>query len=373
MKQIKKNLFFFNLFFLTALLIAVSAEIILRVTDFGIWKIPSIFFDFPTVTEPDPVLGWRNKPGEYFVPAELTKSNDIKITIWPEGIRATQTKKRRGATTKSVSPELVEGSYRSGELPEKTSPKNNFLLSTSIKQNRGKRVLLLGGSFTHGLAISDHETFAWKLQQKFPSIDFLNYGTNGYGTYQSLLTLENYLMSSSKPPLLVIYGFIDYHEERNVAAWSWLKLLSLTTKGPAQVPYCQINNGVLKRQLPESYTIWPFKKHSALINFLNDLYMKLKTRRREFQHRPVTEKLLIEMNTISKKNRSKLLVAMLYAKSRRKLEYTKFFQKEGISFVDCVHPDFDTPAMKVPEGHPNGALNSIWADCIEEAVRTKMP
>ena len=38
---------------------------------------------------------------------------------------------------------------------------------------------------TQGWAIDDNETYPWKLQKRYPSLNVLNYGTGGYGSYQS--------------------------------------------------------------------------------------------------------------------------------------------------------------------------------------------
>ena len=48
-------------------------------------------------------------------------------------------------------------------------------------------ILVLGCSYTQGYGVGDADTFAWKLQQRFPRYDVRNFGTGGYGTYQSLL------------------------------------------------------------------------------------------------------------------------------------------------------------------------------------------
>ena len=53
--------------------------------------------------------------------------------------------------------------------------------------------MVLGCSFVQGWALSDEETFAWKLQERFVRARVLNFGTAGYGTTQSLLALERYL------------------------------------------------------------------------------------------------------------------------------------------------------------------------------------
>ena len=73
-------------------------------------------------------------------------------------------------------------------------------------------LILVGGSLTQGFAVSDHETFAWKLQQKHPGVTVTKYGTGAYGTYQSLLTLEQ-VFARQETPALVLYGFYEGHTQ----------------------------------------------------------------------------------------------------------------------------------------------------------------
>jgi hypothetical protein len=44
-------------------------------------------------------------------------------------------------------------------------------------------------------------------------------------------------------------------------------------------------------------------------------------------------------------------------------------RKQRIPIVDCTHPEFAAPKMKVPVyGHPNWRMNAHWAECIGGAV-----
>ena len=54
-----------------------------------------------------------------------------------------------------------------------------------------KKIIFLGGSFTQGFAVDDKETFAYLVEKELAEFNVENYGVGGYGTYQSLLKLEN--------------------------------------------------------------------------------------------------------------------------------------------------------------------------------------
>lgn len=77
-----------------------------------------------------------------------------------------------------------------------------------------KRVLLLGCSHTFGLKVGDADTFAWKLNERFPNITFDNFGVNGYSTYQCYLRAKQILSQDTHYDLVLYCGFLD-HLNRN--------------------------------------------------------------------------------------------------------------------------------------------------------------
>lgn len=135
--------------------------------------------DESMIMEKDPLLGWKNKPGVYTKWSnKWFNGENIRVTIWPGGLRAT----------------------------------------APLRIKKDKQIIIVGCSFMQGWALNDNETFAWKLQEDFPEIEILNYGTGGYSTYQSMPLLEKHLNNSSKPPIMVLCGLGDFHYDRNVAA-----------------------------------------------------------------------------------------------------------------------------------------------------------
>ncbi len=313
------------------LLLAVS-EIILRITGLTPFAYRATGVEVPVMAEPDDVLGWKHKEGTYRVPAFDPSGRVTTITILPGGPRATGKERRRSAD----------------------------LLVT------------VGGSFTHGQAISDRETFAWKLQERFPRWSIQNYGTCGYGTYQSLLLLER-LFPGATPPSIVLYGFVDIHQVRNVAAPGWIEMLTrYSRRGKIQIPYCTLDEqGRLVRQTPASWPFLPLHETFALPAFLEKSYMSLAGKGRIAMGRKVTKKLLQEMRDLCRNHGARFFVAILCADVRTRSEFKVFFKRNGIEFIDCVFPV--TPDMQVPgEGHPSGKMNTLWADRIAEALSEYM-
>ena len=81
-------------------------------------------------------------------------------------------------------------------------------------------VLVLGCSYTLGFGVDDQDTFAWKLQERFPDFDVENFGTAAYGTYQSLLRFRRFLREGHPAPAVVVFGFAEFHGARDRATRS---------------------------------------------------------------------------------------------------------------------------------------------------------
>ena len=305
--------------------VLVALEMLLRLRGRAAWHVPSVPSTEPAMVEYDSTLGWRNKPGTYVYAGYSLDAPDITVTIRTDGSRAT--------------------AIREEERPE--------------------HVVLLGDSFTFGWAVSDEDTYAWQLHERFSKAEFSNHGAPGYGTYQSLLVLENLLSTPAAPPKLVIYGFADWQAARNVGLPSWLRILALASRrGPVYVPYCTLGtDGTLRRHPPERYWPWPFGGHSFLVAALEDSYVSYASRLRMADEQPVTEQLLREMNDVAQRHASELVVVLLVPNS----QYANYLATHGIRLIDCAREL--TPALKVAgEGHPNGAMHAFWSRCIGDAL-----
>jgi hypothetical protein len=309
-----------------------AAEIVLRATGRPPWKETVYASDMPLMHEPDGELGWRNKPGEY-----VFGTPEVRMTFWPDHTRAT-------------APRSV------GTAPS---------------------VLVIGDSFVQGWAVSDQETFAWKLQERFPHAAVRNLGCAGYGTTQSLLALERYLGEDGAKPEVVVYGFSDFHEGRNVATASWLKnLAQLAQRGHVSTPYASLGkDGALELHPPARYPAWPLHRELATVALLEERWAELATAARASQAIAVTENLLLELDHVVGQSGATLLVAFLSELERDGLvPYRTVLAARGIATAQCVHPGVWAPAMQVPVyGHPNAAINAFWAKCIGDALVTAAP
>lgn len=300
-----------------------AAEIVARAA--GYQPVPEIAgVGDRALVEPDAVLGWRNRSGRY-VWSKRSPDGPIHMTFWPGGLRATAPQRRL----------------------------------------RTRRALLIGGSYTQGWAVSDSDTFAWRLQSEFPDREFVNLGTAGYGTYQSLLQLERYLAHSEVMPETVIYGFVDFHAERNVAAPAWLRA------APVQLPHVYLDAEGYAVRARSGNPGWPLRHASAAVSLLEDRYSQFRVGWRAKQADEATRVLVRSLDWTSRVHGAELLVAVLDEfRPGARTEYLQFFNEEGIASVDCTQPEEEAKWLKVKGyGHPNAEMNRRWADCIAARLR----
>lgn len=316
---------------LSTLLALTLAEVVLRVDGKEPWshhRLPHHVARF----EYDSVVGWRNRGGVYELPGYSRLNPERIMTISPEGYRS------------------------AGPLRGETRAK----------------LVILGGSYAHGWMIPDEETLAWKLQQQYPGLQVFNYGTGGYGTLQCLLILEEVFRGEHSPDI-VFYGFADHHESRNVAAPSWLKMLSrYRRRGHVDLPYCSLNrNGALVRHAPMRYPEWPGCTRLATVACLQDAALRLTSRSRIGAKVEITEQLFLEMRNLCDRNGAQFVLLFLSADSKAASCYQEFLEKSGIQFVDCAWPN-TTEYCLPSDPHPNGAAHTIWGEKITDELGERL-
>jgi len=298
---------------------------------------------------PDPTLGWRNRPGEYDYPAYEPDAPRIHATY------------------------LADGSRR-------TTPRE---LQADV------RVAFVGASFTQGWGLSDGDTMAWKVQARWHDVRVVNYGTAGYGTYQSLGLLEE-VLGAPDAPRVVLYGLEPMHEQRNVASAEWLRGLALGSRsGQAALPFVTLDAaGRLVEHQPTRYPAWPLRTLLASVAFAEDLFVRARAAERTAQATKVTLELIAAMDRLCAQHGARLVVVFLWSPPGARVayrihdfdsfrtfdgvRYQAFLEARRIPYVDCSHEI--TPDLVIPgDGHPNARLNDWWARCIVEKITIHRP
>ncbi len=292
--------------------------------------------DNPIIYESDESLGWKAKEGSYLINLKSSPKSKMRISIGEKGNRL------------------------SGRA--NLNPKN-------------PSIIFIGGSFTQGWGINDQDTFASKIQDYYKDFYVYNFAQAGYGGVQSLATLDQQI-KQIKQTKLVVYGFIEHHEYRNVARSSWLATLSkYSRRGYSEnpkIPYATIDeNDNLKIYPPISYLHLPLREKSAIITLIEKVYMKQISRKRKEFQKPVTKRIILEMSEISKKNDSEFLVVILdWSNNFSNNEYKNYLKSKNINYVDCKI-SLNEATLVPGDYHPNGKGHSLYKDCINSFIIEK--
>ncbi len=275
--------------------------------------------------KPDPVLGWRNNPGVH----RADESPHEPMTF------------------------LSDGSRDSG----------------TPAQASGRPVIIIGCSFAEGYGVKDSEVFSWILQQRFLHRRILNFGTPGYGTYQSLLLLRELIEQQHIHPAAVIYGFIPFHADRNVLTYAMLEAFRNFGGERFSPPHVELRDGGLEAFPPFVVSNWPLEAHSALVTLLHRNELQLRLANRERDGEKVTLVLLREMKEAADREQAPLLVATLWhGGPPRSAAYRRMvdgMRVEGIEQIDITYAGQETKPERLAvggHGHPGPAIHEWWAD-----------
>lgn len=241
------------------------------------------------------------------------------------------------------------------------------------KNNDKNSILVFGGSFTQGWGVSDNKTFSSRIQESLKELDVYNFGHAGYSGYQSLLLMEDKL-KKIKSKKLIIYGFLEHHEQRNVARKSWLKLLAQISNSSGRkipkVPYVILDeNNNLIRKKPISYTKFIFSEKAITIYLMEKFYMKQISKKRKKYQRKATNKIFLEMKDLSLKNNANFLVVVLdWSNKLSNEKYINFFIDNKINFINCKI-DMNKETLLKNDYHPNEKGHNMYKECILNYIK----
>ncbi len=320
------------LLILIATLVAlVVAEITLRYMGYEPWQGNQVSEREPLV-EIDDRLGWRLRPGKFMHSAYSEDVEDLIFTVSSAGNRL------------------------------------SYIDQDFLASNR-KQLLLLGGSFTHGFAVTDNETYPWYLQQELPDHEVVNFAVPAYSTYQSLLMFRH-LTRQGIAPNVVLYGFIDHHEIRNIASDYWVNMLARNSNSmDFIVPYVYEVEGKMQEGGVRQMQRLPFNEQSALINLVEKYRVLLSAQETEQNKTTLTRELIKRLRDEVKAydESTEFYVVYLWSNNNLKKDYMSFFEEAGIKVMDCDFPMSARYQVK-NETHPNHILNKKYADCIAEQL-----
>jgi hypothetical protein len=314
---------------IASMLCLITAEITVRLAGFTPAPAVSAEPDAQLNIE-DPSLGWQNRPEirqTYRTPAAPPHT----ITVLANGARASR------------------------------DP------NAARQQTAGRDVIFIGCSFTFGFGLKDEETFAWKVQAAQPAWRVHNFGVNGYGTCQSYGLLKTLFERHVWRKPVVIYGFIDDHENRNVADYAWHYALSrMSTRRNVLLPSCALDeSGSIVFNALRPYPQFPLRRTLATISLLEVNYLKLVGAALAAQKQRVTEQLLVEMEAFAAARSGTFAVLLFDPSGSRSSYYREFLERRGIPAL-AVAGAGQNPAQTLSQadGHPNARMTDIIAQRV---------
>ena len=312
-------------------------EISIRLMGYRPWQERSPGRQGPVVFEPDSILGWRSLEGKFTFYADAS-GEPTTMTNWPNGFRATSPATRPDG------------------------------------QRKMRTLLFVGDSYTQGWGVSDWETFAWKIQGELPDWEVLNLGTGGYGTYQSLLSLERYY-SRGRRADIVVYGFLAFHNERNAGTAEWFRTLAADSEsGHVSLPYVSFGaNDSLVYHPVTTYPQWPLARRLSIASAAQHAYAKLSLGSDD-RFAELTKHLVQRMQSLASQHGSQFSVASLdLVRSTTALKnHGSEFRRMGMNLAPCAQEHSPDKIVR-GDGHPNGETHSAYAVCILGALRKSAP
>lgn len=246
----------------------------------------------------------------------------------------------------------------------------------ATRQNRepvnGPSVALLGDSFVYGSYLSDEETAAWKLQMLAPHLNIDNYGTSSYGSYQVLKMAEKILLQH--PPAYIIYFFNVFHESRNVGDFVWQRIGNNNDKN-FKFPFASLDsNGQLVENVSEGIKIPWIAYYLRVAALLHEVTYRVISLFKSVNSREVTLKIIEVLNKKALEQGTKFILAFVDIDAESRSVYHQRLKEHNIEHLDCLRDiNSHSPQYRLPDGHPNAAMNLEIAKCIQHYLDPSNP
>ncbi len=240
------------------------------------------------------------------------------------------------------------------------------LASYAVKDTR-PGIWLFGCSWTHGWSVSDHETYPWLVQERFPNYDVVNFGVSGYGEIHSLLQFREAL--KSQKPKVAVVAYAEFHDERNTFARIRRKLIAPWNRlGPLVQPYARLDDaGKLRFEVADvEYREFPMMQQLALAHFLEIKYDNYEYAR--LRSREVTQALILEMAAVARQHDVRFIVATIQGKPM-----LDFFASHHLSHVDISFDERQRENTNLPfDAHPSALGHSRFAEKLEPILKAEL-
>lgn len=241
--------------------------------------------------------------------------------------------------------------------------------SQEVHEDSRPIIAVFGCSITFGTAVSDEDTYCWKLQAMFPQYRVCNYAIQGFSPYESLLLMKQAL--STCKPAAVVFGYHPVQDIRNVRSYPY-------TWWMGEQPQCELvtrkhsSRSELREakryQLPWSFGAAPTVPLLLLFCYLQSPLLR---RNRQSTIRATMEHIFLEMKELCGSVDCPLLIAALDSS----VPYVRFFEQHEFAWCrSLVSLDEKSEEGKYAwtlypfDLHPNGAAHGVFAKDIDKAL-----
>jgi hypothetical protein len=228
------------------------------------------------------------------------------------------------------------------------------------RRDNRPQVMFFGDSFIQGYQLSDWETLPWIVQKRHPEVQVSNFGAGDFGTYQCYLAMKKWVHG----PVSVYHLFNGFHEGRNAADPAWLRINQKLPSG-CFYPYAELSGSELRDRRSEGNLIWFLSHRLRTMAMVQDYRDIFESYRRVRNKRRLTEELLAKMNETARGQGGKFTVILFDMSPEERQAYRKFLESRGIAFVDGDRPELKDKRLRLPDGHPTGALHELVAKWME--------
>jgi hypothetical protein len=311
----------------------VLAELVTRALGREPWRVqqaPIVVEPGGSLFEPDSRLGYRHRAGRYQV---RNGSLEFTVTHGPDTLRIT-----RPDPTPTARPGLW----------------------------------VFGCSLTHGWLVQDEETFPWALQQRFPRLDVVNFGVNGYGTVHGLIQLEEALATRRSPDVVVV-AYASFHDDRNTFARVRRKeVVPWNHLGALSQPAARLDPERRFRieLAPFRYRELPGMRRLASLHLLEQAWTQLE--RRSLHPAEVTDALLDRFEERAREAGARFVLAGMWRDetTAKRLEWAR---ARGWLAVDISFNLEDPRNSHLPwDPHPSARGQGIYAERLASFVAGKV-
>ena len=305
----------------------------------------------------------KREPPENFVKYELRKTAEANKSMRKRvPILGTQFEANYRGKTTLVMPLLNEDIHYSVSTDTDGCRKT----SEAPEEFEGKPMIaLLGASHSFGNGVDDNETFAWKLQERFPNYNVKNFSVGSFNSASQYFKLKQIL--ATELPEVVLFYFCPSVDVKITGNFKWMKKVYSPTVT------CTLNEEKLNFHPATSYFSSPAAKYIKVLEIVEYIINTIRFVGRAGDHKVqiLVEHILLQLRELCENQG----VTFIVAAGRGAREYFRFLGTKGFSWIPCslvggryMEDDVRKWSFFPIDSHPNQRAHQQIAQTIGDAL-----